>query len=102
MCKFFGIVFLHNPNRFCNFFSNVETLCRKGYYKPLLLISLLIKANSRPVCPPIDVFSCARRMRYGTTSFIGPNGRYLLTLHPALARLKVILSLIPYSWLQCT
>ncbi len=64
--------------------------------------SFFINTSSRLVCPLMLLFSCARRMRYGITSRIGPNGKYLLTEYPALARLKVILSLMPYNCEKCT
>ncbi len=64
----------------------------------LLLISFFINESSRPVCPLTDEFSCALLIKYGITSFIGPNGKYLLALNPALERLKVMLSLMPYNW----
>src|SRR5690606_22493851 len=45
------------------------------------LISLSINISSRPVCPATEVFSCALLVRYGTTSFTGPYGRYLEALY---------------------
>lgn len=42
------------------------------YFDFLLFNSLSISPNSRPVCPATEVFSCARLVRYGTTSFTGP------------------------------
>ncbi len=62
--------------------------------------SFLIKASSLPVCPFTDVFSCALLMKIRNYIFDGSERRYLLTEQPACARLKVILSLMPYSWLQ--
>src|SRR6478735_6830291 len=67
------------------------------FYSFLRSISFLINPSSRPVCPDMELFSCALRIKYGTTSLRGPKGRYLLTEQPARARLKVMLSLIPYS-----
>src|ERR1043165_7362157 len=67
------------------------------HFPPRRFNSSFIKESSRPVWPLTLLFSWARRIRYGITSLIGPNGKYLLTEKPALARLNVIWSLMPYS-----
>ena len=45
------------------------------------------KFNSLLVCPATEVFSSARRIKYGITSRTGPNGKYLATLYPFSAKL---------------
>lgn len=63
----------------------------------LLAISISNIRSSRPVCPATEVFSSARRIKYGSTSLTEAYGTYLVTLYPAWAKLKEILSLIPNS-----
>ena len=54
-----------------------------------------ISRNSLLVWPAMEVFSSVRLIRYGSTLLTGPYGKYLATLYPSAARLKLIWSLIP-------
>lgn len=73
------------------FFNSKITISGKANQPVFLRCnSFLISASSLPVCPLTLLFSCARRIRYGITSFRGPKGKYLLTEKPALARLNEI------------